>query len=606
MASPGISRSGRVLKKSVKLMDLDNEAPVKQTPPLRMSIPKLTVPKTVVLASSPSSSSIETTPNTNNFHPIGDHLSGAATDNKVSPTLNSQPKIILLPQSSLVSPKTPANSSGGNNLKFKLNLSGESIKLNPKPTQSVASKPSITPLKMTINSSMTGNADSSGKLTTPIKIISSETNSQKNTIVLKLKTDGSETKFITPVSSAQKRPLESPTPPETSKMIKIEAAKPIQINKPMIATQKIIPSTPAATATPKTVKIEPARKFFITKSIAPKPESGTPVKPTVITPLKQVNIVNREIKPKLMATPVAKPNIVPVNVKIATPSITLPSPSSSSSSAVVATPAQKRASAQRARGSMVQRPISPLPRANARPSARRPTARRTKGDNDDNDNDNEREKKKPAVSAYVLWCRESRSEMASRYPDLNFIDLSRKMGEIWHTLAQIEKDIWFKKAKKLTNSSVDADELYSQDWISDDLKPKKVSSKQTLPITAENTVNTFDETFSVGGEHVGVIDNQKHEMGTELIDVQAYLTILGDSLETIGSYLQRGVKYNSEIDYSKSTALSTLLDTALVAMGSLTCLTKAIPKIAPPQEKLSKTLDDVSYFMPPTDLSYNA
>src|SRR5699024_8718598 len=151
---------------------------------------------------------------------------------------------------------------------------------------------------------------------------------------------------------------------------------------------------------------------------------------------------------------------------------------------------------------------------------------------------------------------------------------------------------------------VATEELYTQDWISDDLKPKTVSSKQTLPITTE-TLEMFDENFG-NNEQIGVIGTEAHPVGTELIDVQAYLNILGDSLETIGSYLQRGVKYNSEIDYSQSTALSTLLDTALVAMGTLSCLTRAVPKIAPSKETMARTMEDVTYFMPPTNLSYDA
>src|SRR5699024_2586841 len=102
----------------------------------------------------------------------------------------------------------------------------------------------------------------------------------------------------------------------------------------------------------------------------------------------------------------------------------------------------------------------------------------------------------------------SRKEMSSRYPDLNFVDLSKKMGEFWHTLAQNEKDIWFKKAKLLTNSSVNPDDLYTQEWISDDLKPKTVSSKQTLPITTE-TVDTYDENFG-NQEAVGHLGGEVH------------------------------------------------------------------------------------------------
>src|SRR5699024_1752113 len=104
-----------------------------------------------------------------------------------------------------------------------------------------------------------------------------------------------------------------------------------------------------------------------------------------------------------------------------------------------------------------------------------------------------------------------------------------------------------------------------------------------------DTSLTFDENFAKGDNEAN-IDGEMHQIGTDLIDAQAYLSILGDSLMTIGSYLQRGIKYNSDIEYSPTAALSTLLDTALVALGSLTCLTLSVSQISPDKDKMERTL----------------
>ena len=491
MASPGMSRSGRVLKKSIRLMEMETDF---KTTPTRPNLSTNKSPK--------PTSSIESSMPTN--------LS-----------------LIENAENSFLTPIQPSISTKSN-LKIKLNLSGD----------------------IKVDSASTTSNDSKSMGIFYLSIIKNNINVLCLAIVFKLNPDSDSINF--------KRPNDSP----------------------IIGTDTLI----------KKMKFEhePIKKVASTKLIVDAPK--TPVVETTKVNISPIQLDRNKI-PQMFATSTPKANTA-FSSGILAKSIQEQKRINQRARMLNANQQQmNQVTAPDRRGSIMQTSNSSSSRSSARTSTHH-------GDDD------EKNKKKPAVSAYVLWCRETRSEMQSRYPDLNFVDLSRKMGEIWHTLAQNEKAIWFKKAHILTNSDVAIEDLYTQDWISDDLRPKTVSSKQTLPITAD-TVELFDENFQ-RGEYEAVDGNELHKIDIELIDCQGYLNILGDSLETIGSYLQRGVKYNSKIEYSKSTALSTMLDTALVAMGTLTCLTKAIPKIAPKKELLVQTLEEVTYFMPPSDLVYDA
>lgn len=214
-------------------------------------------------------------------------------------------------------------------------------------------------------------------------------------------------------------------------------------------------------------------------------------------------------------------------------------------------------------------------------------------------------KKKPTISAYVLWCKENRSQIQSTYPELDFANLSKKMGEIWHTLPQTEKATWFRKAHVIAKQGynfcpVTNGPNSNSFYDVDDLKPKIVSGNLTLPITVD-TLQLYDESFSKNETDV-VYENEPHKLGTELIDIQAYLSILGDSLMTIGSYIQRGIKYNSDIDYSLMAALSTFLDSILVAMSTLIGLLTTIPQLQINKDNVGKLMENISYFMPPSEI----
>lgn len=227
----------------------------------------------------------------------------------------------------------------------------------------------------------------------------------------------------------------------------------------------------------------------------------------------------------------------------------------------------------------------------------------------------EKKDKRPSVSAYVLWCKDSRRVMHRTYPELDFASLSKKMGEIWHQLPQNEKATWFSKAKMIAehgpsivnDPTNECDSIYKLDHLDESMIPKVITDRITMPITVD-TVNLYEENFSETSDNkdgtVKVIyEGEQHTIGLEFADLEAYFNILGDSLMSIGSYLKRGVRYNSDIEYRPEAAMTTLLDTALVACASLTVLANKVPDLQMDQNKMKQLMDGVSYFMPPNDLS---
>ncbi|XP_022710207.1 HMG box-containing protein 4-like [Varroa jacobsoni] len=60
------------------------------------------------------------------------------------------------------------------------------------------------------------------------------------------------------------------------------------------------------------------------------------------------------------------------------------------------------------------------------------------------------EPKKPkAPSAYVMYCSDIRKKLLAENPSLTFAELSKRMGQMWNHLPEKDKQLWKRKAKSL-------------------------------------------------------------------------------------------------------------------------------------------------------------
>lgn len=202
--------------------------------------------------------------------------------------------------------------------------------------------------------------------------------------------------------------------------------------------------------------------------------------------------------------------------------------------------------------------------------------KRTKKDTDDKP----KKKRNAVITAYMIWSKEYRSKIQQDCPDLDFADVSRKLGEIWQSMPEKEKIPWRRKAQKLVTKGSS---------IISTGKPRAVSQKaNTVSASSNQAVITSDDYSNTS------IEDLWEPIGTTPMDVSAHLTLLGESLSTIG---QRLKEHNGQIAVSGS--LSVLLDSTLCAIGPLLCLTQLHPSLDGCfEETHKKTLDNIAYIMP--------
>ncbi|CAG2171369.1 unnamed protein product, partial [Oppiella nova] len=194
-----------------------------------------------------------------------------------------------------------------------------------------------------------------------------------------------------------------------------------------------------------------------------------------------------------------------------------------------------------------------------------------------------KKKRNAVITAYMLWSKEHRSKIQHQCPDLDFADISRRLGEVWQAMADKEKIAWRRKAQKLVTKGSS---------IISTGKPK-ASPPKTNAKAANHS--TGDPALALNSDDCYTpIEDLWRPIGTAPIDVSSHLKLLGESLTTIGERLK---EHSGQIAVSGS--LSVLLDSTLCAIGPLLCLTQLDHNLnGCSQEIHKKTLDNIAYIMP--------
>ncbi|XP_058800711.1 HMG box-containing protein 4-like [Phymastichus coffea] len=208
-------------------------------------------------------------------------------------------------------------------------------------------------------------------------------------------------------------------------------------------------------------------------------------------------------------------------------------------------------------------------------------------------------------TAYMLWSKEARQQLVEHHPNLDFATISKKLGELWATVPNLEKHNWKKRAKRLQLRSTNQNNKLPQSSRQFINKlGTAINRENAAPKTINLGVPTIGNKLYVSPPHLnksGKDLNDAHlglggykVTGTQPIDVAAHLALLGESLTLIGKRLK---EHEGQITVSGSLPL--LLDSLLCALGPLLCLTQQIPEMngAEPQV-LSSTLENVAYIMP--------
>ncbi|XP_011503703.1 PREDICTED: HMG box-containing protein 4-like isoform X2 [Ceratosolen solmsi marchali] len=208
-------------------------------------------------------------------------------------------------------------------------------------------------------------------------------------------------------------------------------------------------------------------------------------------------------------------------------------------------------------------------------------------------------KPKTRYTAYMLWSKEMRLELLKDCPTMDFTSISKRLGELWAMVPNMEKYNWSNRAKRLAEKN-------------QTISPKKFISKTNQIKSCLSNSPKKNLEISRLPESIKVLPFQSSRNGKEAIrdpikemnifrdielqpiDIAAYLKLLGESLTVIGEKLK---EHNGQITVSGS--LSVLLDSLLCALGSLICLSQQIPIIGHRNAiSLSKTLENIAYIMP--------
>ncbi|XP_043268076.1 HMG box-containing protein 4-like isoform X2 [Venturia canescens] len=226
-----------------------------------------------------------------------------------------------------------------------------------------------------------------------------------------------------------------------------------------------------------------------------------------------------------------------------------------------------------------------------------------------------KDKGKTRFTAYMLWAKQIRQELIEQCPYMDFAAISKRLGELWATVPNLEKYNWRRRAKRLaakpyvqptskdepiwkTPSAASRKKFINK--IGNGKEPKGSIAKKTIHLGVPSMVGNVPispPSSRVGKDLVNepVIGTGIYKVvGTEPVDVAAHLKLLGESLTIIGERLK---EHEGQIAVSGS--VSVLLDSLLCALGPLTCLTQQITEAngANP-ETLAQLLDNIAYIMP--------
>lgn len=174
-----------------------------------------------------------------------------------------------------------------------------------------------------------------------------------------------------------------------------------------------------------------------------------------------------------------------------------------------------------------------------------------------------KDKGKPRFTAYMLWSKEIRQEMLKSNPNMDFSQASRRLSSMWAIVPNNEKNIWRRRAKRVTIKNKRAlktgDKLttkylnkpgqkkpgrkpkHPKDVAVDAVQSptKKAKSDRKSHASSSKDDSPKQRTTSSSSSNLGSILPGAYKVtGTGPTDVAAHLKLLGDNLTIIGQRLK--------------------------------------------------------------------
>lgn len=181
-----------------------------------------------------------------------------------------------------------------------------------------------------------------------------------------------------------------------------------------------------------------------------------------------------------------------------------------------------------------------------------------------------KDKGKPRFTAYMLWAKEARQEMQKSNPNMDFAQASRRLSKMWANVSNNEKNIWRRRAKRVSlknKKALKIGEKLTTKYLNKpgqkkpgrkpkhpkDTKPDVISTtKSPSPTKKTKTDRKSTASNSSRDEDLSKqksILNTSNNLGAILpgaykvtgigpTEVAAHLKLLGDNLAIIGQRLK--------------------------------------------------------------------
>lgn len=136
----------------------------------------------------------------------------------------------------------------------------------------------------------------------------------------------------------------------------------------------------------------------------------------------------------------------------------------------------------------------------------------------------------------MLWAREIRANLQKQNPEMDFSQISKRLGELWASVPSTQKYDWRRRAKRL-NSKPFPDQYKSTKGGNNKFINKKSAPSPLAPF--QLGVPTVGNTTVSPPSPRGKDSNAAYKItGIKPIDVAAHLKLLGESLSIIGERLK--------------------------------------------------------------------
>lgn len=133
----------------------------------------------------------------------------------------------------------------------------------------------------------------------------------------------------------------------------------------------------------------------------------------------------------------------------------------------------------------------------------------------------------------MLWARDARASLHKQNPEMDFSEISKRLGEMWALVPSVQKYEWQRRAKRLNSKPFPEQHKGGKGGANKFINKKTELSSFQLGVPTVG--NTTVSPPSPRGKESGASYKAN---GIKPIDVAAHLKLLGESLSIIGERLK--------------------------------------------------------------------